>query len=99
MARVQHRQAHINSASIDSTGTQLLTSSADGLARIWQLPATLEDLAETARRTLQRCLSPRQREEFNRVARDLPDWCDGKLHGENPAPRTPATQAAVTKSP
>lgn len=93
-ARLSHRQAFINFAAMDNSGQRLLTASADGIARLWWLPATLEELAETARSTLQRCLSPQQRSEYNLTHRDQPRWCAGKLYGPfsarpNPTAATP----------
>ena len=96
-ARLSHRQAFINFASMDASGQRLLTASADGIARLWWLPATLDELAETARSTLQRCLSPQQRSEYNLTQREQPRWCVGKLYGpfsERPRPTQPASAAS-----
>lgn len=83
LARLSHRQSFINAAMMDKSGQRLLTASADGIARIWWLPPTMEDLADAARKSLRRCLSGQQRGEYNLTNRDLPHWCDGKLYGPN----------------
>jgi WD40 repeat protein len=98
-ARLLHRQAFINFAAMDKSGQRLLTASADGITRIWWLPATLDELAETARSTLQRCLSSQQRGEFNLIHREQPRWCAGKLYGPfgaRPQPR-PADSTAASQ--
>ena len=80
LARMVYRQAHLAGATMDKTGQRLLSAANDGTAHIWVLP-TPEALAELVRSTLARCLSDRQRTEYNLDQQPLPAWCKGKYQG------------------
>jgi WD40 repeat protein len=55
-------------------GKYVATQSADGALRLWPVSSDPPDLAASMRRSVPRCLTPRQRLE-SYLAAEPPDWC------------------------
>jgi len=55
-------------------GTRVLTGSWDNTARLWTVFKSPQDLANTVRTTVPRCLTPKQREAFH-LGTPSPCWC------------------------
>jgi WD40 repeat protein len=54
--------------------TLILTASADGTARLWRVFASTQDLVNTAKDHMRRCLTPAQRKQYF-LPEAPPFWC------------------------
>jgi len=55
-------------------GTRVLTGSKDNTARLWSVFKSTQDLVDTVRTSVPRCLTPAQRETFH-LGTPPPRWC------------------------
>jgi WD40 repeat protein len=64
----------VGAVAFSPDGTRVLTGSQDNTARLWPLFKSAQDLIDTIRTSVPRCLTPMQREEFH-LGTPPPRWC------------------------
>ena len=64
----------VTAVAFSPDGTRVLTGSEDNTARLWSVFKSPQDLINTVRTTVPRCLTPMQREAFH-LGTPPPRWC------------------------
>jgi hypothetical protein len=68
-----HRDG-VDSVAFSTDGRRVFTTAGNGTARIWEVFPTLQNLVDTAKAELPRCLTEKQREDAF-LGPEIPDWC------------------------
>jgi WD40 repeat protein len=74
VATLAGHTAPVTAVAFSPDGTRVLTGSGDKTARLWPVFKSAEDLINTVRTTVPRCLTPLQREAFH-LGTPPPLWC------------------------
>jgi hypothetical protein len=64
----------VTAVAFSPDGTRVLTGSQDNTARLWSVFKSAQDLINTVRTSVPRCLTPTQREAFH-LGTPPPRWC------------------------
>ena len=64
----------VNSVRVAGNGSEIVTASDDGTARVWPIFSSTQALVDKTKASALRCLTPDQRVSY-RLERDPPEWC------------------------
>jgi hypothetical protein len=74
VATLAGHTSHISAVAFSPEGTRVLTGSQDNTAQLWSVLKSPQDLTNTVRTSMPRCLTPMQREAFH-LGTPPPRWC------------------------